>query len=75
MVPKRKMMKANWLVMSSGLLIILLGYVLVTPITRHYETSKPFFAILILNLGLLVVILGLSVAFDALFNKFSKEVK
>ncbi len=69
MVPKRKMTKANWLVMSSGLFIILLGYYLVAPITRDYETPKAFFAILTLNLGLLTVILGLSIPFDSLFDK------
>ncbi len=69
MVPKRKMTKANWLVMSSGLLLILLGYFLVAPITRDYETPKAFFAILTLNMGLLTVILGLSISFDRLFQK------
>ena len=76
MVPKRQMTKANWLVMSSGLLIILLGYYLVAPITRDYETPKAFFAILTLNLGLLTVILGLAIPFDSLFNKSTyKEVE
>jgi len=75
-VPKRKMTKTNWLVMISGLFIILLGYFLVAPITRNYETPKAFFAILTLNLGLLTVILGLAIPFDSLFNKISnKEVE
>lgn len=69
MVPKRKMTKTNWLVMSSGIFLTLLGYVLVAPITRDYETPKAFFAILTLNIGLLTIILGLAIPFDTLFNK------
>ncbi|MGL4676890.1 MAG: hypothetical protein ACRCWI_04390 [Brevinema sp.] len=69
MVPKRKMTKFNWLVMSSGLGLILLGYFLVAPITRDYETSKAFFAILTLNIGLLTVILGLALPFESFFQK------
>ncbi|MGL5955188.1 MAG: hypothetical protein ACRC0X_01070 [Brevinema sp.] len=73
MVPKRKITKYNWLVMSSGLGLILLGYLLVAPITRDYETPKAFFAILTLNIGLLTVILGLSIPFESFFRKQSKE--
>lgn len=71
MVPKRKMTKINWLVMCSGIILTLLGYILVAPITRDYETSRAFFAILILNLGLLTIILGLSIPFDKLFPQKS----
>lgn len=73
MVPKRKMTKINWLVMLGGILLTLLGYFLVAPITRDYETPRAFFAILILNLGLLTIILGLSITFESLFNKTQTE--
>lgn len=71
MVPKRIMTKINWLVVCSGLVLILGGYYLVSFITRDYETPKAFFAILILNIGILTVILGLAVPFDRLFQKKS----
>jgi len=72
MVQKKEMKKANWIVMISGILITILGYILVSPITRDYETSQAFFAILILNLGLLCVIVSLSLSFDKLNLSFKK---
>lgn len=63
-VPKREMKKINWIVMCSGIVITLIGYALVSPITRDYETSQAFFAILTLNLGLLITILGLGLPFS-----------
>lgn len=63
MVKKRYMSKNNWLMMGLGILITFLGYYLVSPITRDYEAPKAFFAILVLNIGLLTVILGLSLNF------------
>ncbi|SFB78021.1 hypothetical protein SAMN02745150_00755 [Brevinema andersonii] len=64
MVKKRYMNKNNWLMMGLGILITFLGYYLISPITRDYETPKAFFAILVLNVGLLIVILGLSLNFS-----------
>ena len=75
MVPKREMTKINWLVMCSGVLITLLGYALVAPITRNYETPTAFFAILTLNLGLLTVIIGLSVPFESALAFFKKGMR
>lgn len=77
---KREIKAANWAVTAFGTLLILLGYYLVSPITRDYETPRAFFAILTLNLGLLTVILGLAVNYDFLnkccpFSKKSSDVK
>lgn len=60
---KRDMRPANWYVTFLGAVLIVLGYWLVAPITRDYETPRAFFAILTLNIGLLTVILGLAVNF------------
>ncbi|MGL4394823.1 MAG: hypothetical protein ACRCS8_06335 [Brevinema sp.] len=69
MVRKKEMTKLNWLIAISGVILTILGYFLVAPITRDYETPKAFFAILTLNLGLLTVILGLALPFEHLKNK------
>lgn len=69
MVQKKEMNKMNWIIMISGVLLTLLGYYLVAPITRDYETPKAFFAILTLNIGILTIILGLSLPFEKMTQK------
>ncbi|MGL4367466.1 MAG: hypothetical protein ACRCTQ_04205 [Brevinemataceae bacterium] len=64
MVQKKQMTKYNWILTLSGITLVLLGYMMCSTITRDYETVKAFFTILILNLGLLTIILGLSISFD-----------
>ena len=63
---KRKITLANTITTFVGVVLIVLGYILVAPITRNYETPQAFFAILTLNIGLLTVILGLSIDFEKL---------
>ncbi|MGL5253513.1 MAG: hypothetical protein ACRC9L_00570 [Brevinema sp.] len=63
---KRKITLANTITTFIGAGLIILGYILVAPITRNYETPQAFFAILTLNIGLLTVILGLAVDFEKL---------
>ena len=63
---KRKITLANTITTFLGAALIVLGYILVAPITRNYETPQAFFAILTLNIGLLTVILGLSIDFAKL---------
>ncbi|MGL4561426.1 MAG: hypothetical protein ACRCV0_03955 [Brevinema sp.] len=69
MVQKKEMKKQNWLITISGIALTILGYLLVAPITRDYETPRAFFAILILNLGLLTIILGLALPFEHVKQK------
>lgn len=72
---KRDMHPANWYVTFLGAALIALGYCLVAPITRDYETPRAFFAILTLNIGLLTVILGLAVNFTWLEQTLGKKSK
>ncbi|MGL4562537.1 MAG: hypothetical protein ACRCVW_01600 [Brevinema sp.] len=69
MVQKKEMKKQNWVITISGIALTILGYLLVAPITRDYETPRAFFAILILNLGLLTIILGLALPFEHVKQK------
>ncbi len=74
MVHKRPMTKLNWYAAGAGLILILLGFVLVAPIQRDYETPRAFFAILTLNLGILTVILGLALPFEKIADYLSARI-
>lgn len=60
---KSLMHKNNWIITLIGILMVYLGFAIMTSITRDYDGMKAFITILLAVGGLTTVIVGLSINF------------